>query len=282
MIRRFSSVINRQLIYSQVNSILNSSSSVEYLYTKPQWIRILSLNSSVNPYGHALVQYDHPEKGKTVMNICGKSGDKLVNFFPADDYMFTGEFPAGNEQGGIFNRSFIGSRIENIEPNKIVQLHDYYTNLQKEQEAGKVVFTMADHLLTNSFRRFVGFPIGGNCSYWTSEGLRSVGLINRTSSFPMFLLLKFLMSKRDLDQINIVSYRSISYNEEPKWMLVHPYYRFFIDLRDIWHYDKFANIVIEPTYDGWLNRWTIEVIYKKEIKDKWLNLRQKLENVISL
>jgi hypothetical protein len=257
MIRRFSSVINRQLIYSQVNSILNSSSSVEYLYTKPQWIRILSLNSSVNPYGHALVQYDHPEKGKTVMNICGKSGDKLVNFFPADDYMFTGEFPAGNEQGGIFNRSFIGSRIENIEPNKIVQLHDYYTNLQKEQEAGKVVFTMADHLLTNSFRRFVGFPIGGNCSYWTSEGLRSVGLINRTSSFPMFLLLKFLMSKRDLDQINI-------------------------DLRDIWHYDKFANIVIEPTYDGWLNRWTIEVIYKKEIKDKWLNLRQKLENVISL
>lgn len=274
MIRR---VNNRVPIFSQISNTLgiSKSNSVEYLLTKPQWKRIISLNSSMNPYGHSLIQYDHPILGKTVMNICGQHNKDLVNFFRSEDYLFTDEMLSGNEQGGIFNRSFIGTRIEDLDPELITRLHSSYEQLAQQHHQGRIRFSLANFLFSNHIRSLFDWPEGGNCAYWTSKGLQKVGLLEKPSGFPMFLLLKLLLQQKDLDRINIVSYRSINYDHEPKWTFIHPVYRWFIDLRDFYYFDKFANVVVKPFFDERLGEYRVDIVKKDHVRDQWLALKKK-------
>src|SRR3990167_9172003 len=68
---------------------------VEYIFTKPKWHHFLKMlfsesHSTHNPYGHSAIRYIDPDTGvDTVMNVCGLKNHKLINFIPAEEYLFT-------------------------------------------------------------------------------------------------------------------------------------------------------------------------------------------------
>jgi hypothetical protein len=55
-------------------------------------------------------------------------------------YLFTDIFHEGNEQGGVFNRSFIGLRVENIPVENVRRLADHYHQLDRDHQAGRWAF----------------------------------------------------------------------------------------------------------------------------------------------
>jgi len=60
------------------------------------------------------------------MNIVGfktEPNGEMVNFIPPDEYFFgTSKFLEGCEQMGVYNRNFVGVRIENYPADKIMDM----------------------------------------------------------------------------------------------------------------------------------------------------------------
>ena len=149
-------VANIDSVLTEIDSALGASSppSVEYLYVVPHvalsitklWILGRGVYSSSNPYGHAAIRYTTSDGEQHVMNIVGKPGSRMVNFMRPIDYLFgdpSVTCELGSEQGGVFNRSIIGFRLENYPPEKVDKLHQYFVDLQ-EREVSKreVVFNL--------------------------------------------------------------------------------------------------------------------------------------------
>eukprot|EP01084_Bolivina_argentea_P198754 340240_1 len=131
-----------------VNTLLNdidknlgvrTPPSMEYLYVVPavawSWSGLWFLRkvySSCNPYGHAAVRYTTSDGSQYLLNIVGKPGSRMVNFLHPTDYLFgdpSVTCALGSEQGGVFQRSIIGFRLENYPPNKIDDMHQYFMDL---------------------------------------------------------------------------------------------------------------------------------------------------------
>jgi hypothetical protein len=226
---------------------------VEYIFTKPKWHHFLRMfvkdsHSTQNPYGHSAIRYLDPDTGEdTVMNVCGLKDHKLINFIPAEEYLFTEIQHPGNEQRGVFQRSFIGLRIENLSISQIKKLAEHYKELEKKNLDKEVSFFLMPIPLLNVVRRFFGKSEIGNCSYWTSQGLKKAKIISRGTSFP--LLLFFQMLKQHLSsnfsKVNIVSYLSLHHPTEPRGSFIYPMYWLKRGYARIWNLDDLSNLVFE-------------------------------------
>lgn len=232
--------------------------TIEYIFTKPNWItrgfifKNVNWQSANNPYGHGLVRYkyfDENEFPDKIMNVCGQKNTKLINFFNSHDYLFKNEQLVGNEQGGVFKRSFISVRIDYLENELVATLDSFYQELAEKHIKGQIKFTMISHLITNPLKKFfnLNIPLSGNCAYFTGLGLKQIGLVKETSSFPLFLWFKLLyqIKKNNNNYLSVISYRSIGFLNEPKGALLHPFYWLRNSYKPIWNLDKFANIIVQ-------------------------------------
>jgi len=223
------------------------------MFQRPFRIFSSVLQSGQNGYGHSALKYG-TESLDIVMNISGK-GDKLVNFFDSHTYFFVTpkEKNSGNRQGGIAKRSFITFRIDNL-PIEVIteQLHPYFLNLQIQGDKGEAKFTLIAHLFTNFFRRIfksAGIAERGNCSYWTSKGLKEGGFLKHHSNWPLLIFFRLLARKlidNDTENINIISYRSLNFRTEQTGAWVYPFFFFVNTYRNIWNLERFANIIVKP------------------------------------
>lgn len=254
-------ITNKSTILKQIDVHLPESKhkgTIEYIFTKPAWSawfkRVanscsMSSQSAQNPYGHSLIRFKTPHYD-IIMNISGK-GDKLVNFFVSDDYLF-GEKSVGNPQGGISQRSFVSVRCDNIDTKTVDKLHDYYKDLDRRSnltDSNKAEFTLATHMLTNSLRPLFHASERGNCAYWTGNGLVNINLIGTTSNWPLVLWFKLLLNQLNTTDAHkftsVVAYKSINFREEPKGALLYPFYWLKHSYKSIWNLDKFADVVVE-------------------------------------
>lgn len=219
---------------------------IEYIFTKPAWrlktnvFKARHSHSAQNPYGHSAVRYKN-DNIDTVMNISGIRKDPMVNFIDPETYFFMNSLGVGNQQGGIYNRSFVTIRIPIQEPQKIDRLHNFYLNLDKDNRENKVGFTLAAHIIKNWF----GKSNTGNCSYWTGLGLTHINIMNKTSSFPLVPFFRLLISTKP-EEIDVIAYRSLKYKSEPKGAYLYPFYWLKNNYTGIWNLDKFANIIVQP------------------------------------
>ncbi len=283
------SVIGRETIFSMIETRLglNPTSNVEYLFTKPCWKNIFKslggTNSSVNPYGHSVVRYQLPGEIHRIMNICGSNNDNLVNFIPPEDYLFTDQTGNGNEQGGIFNRPFLGLRLENRNQEEILDINRYFQNLDLLNQQERAEFQIFLFQFTNLFRPFFHSARRGNCSYWTGNGFAEAGIISKTSSYPLYLFFKIFLTQlaKDPNNINIVSYRSLNYLNEPEGALIYPFYWLKHSYQDIWRLDTLlANLVLTiKEVDG---KFIIEYEERPHIKENWIKFAEKLRGVIKV
>ncbi len=85
----------------------------------------------------------------------GVPGAEMVNFLNTEDYFFglpEETASLGSEQGGIFLRSFITLRFEDVPNEKIQAMHEFFTdlkeraNLEKKRDAK---YTMVNDYLAN-------------------------------------------------------------------------------------------------------------------------------------
>jgi hypothetical protein len=83
------------------------------------------------------------------MNIVGMRGSQMVNFLHPSDYLFGDQKNlVGSEQGGIYHRSFVGIRIENVETEKIEKMHKYYLELQERAKTEKCNIIKKNQLIS--------------------------------------------------------------------------------------------------------------------------------------
>lgn len=99
------------------------------------------LHKTVLRFGHVAIRYTTSDGVQRVMNILGDFDDpesSMVNFVEPSDYYFgTKGFESFAQQGGVYNRPFVGLRIENVSPGATDALHAYYEALSKASEIGE-------------------------------------------------------------------------------------------------------------------------------------------------
>ena len=292
MAHLMNAVKNHHQILPQVSALTKAGDqptkhSVEYIFTKPSWrvvkVKFLNLDVpiSLNPYGHSVIRYTI-DNNDVVMNICGLKEQKLVNLFDPTDYLFTDKIEGGNEQGGVFNRSFLGVRIDNLDIETSHKLHYYYFDLSLRHARGEVKFTLFSHLFLNPFRKWFGLIERGNCAYFTGKGLERAGIIKKTSSWPLFLWFKVLISQlayNNHKNVNVISYRSVNYKSEPKGAFLRPFYGLLNGYHGLWHLDKLANITVKFDKES-DEQYGYKIKQNNTAKDLWINFFKRFEKFI--
>ena len=243
---KYRPVANVHSILSEIDSSLGVQSppSMEYLYVVPcvsfslskLWLIGSGIYSSSNPYGHSALRYTTSDGQQYVMNIVGKPGKRMVNFLDPTDYLFGDPSitcDMGSEQGGVFNRSIIGFRLENYPSHKIDALHTYFINLQqREIKKRDVKFNLAGlpqlfriPFITKAYER-------GNCALWTSKGLVAAQIFKQGTIFPKYIFVKLyskaiqsygwygmygtLKEQQILPRCNVISYNQVIVDEEER------------------------------------------------------------------
>ncbi|AYV81009.1 MAG: hypothetical protein Harvfovirus13_15 [Harvfovirus sp.] len=282
-------LIDTNKVFPELNKklLIPGRGFVEYIFTKPDWqVKLKSplaifgsyATSHQNPYGHGLIRYGN-DTLDTVMNISGK-GDKLVNFFDPETYFFVPpkDKYCGNPQGGIFKRSFVTLRIDNLSPEIIQNLHEYFLNLQIRNERNQAGFTLIAHIFTNMFRKLfksAGIAEKGNCAYWTSKGLVRAGIIKHNSNWPLLIFFRLLARKlvdNDTEHVNIISYRSLNFKTELKGALVYPFHWLWNAYQNIWNLENFATVVVKPEMEK-PGVYRFNIMRNKRGKDFWFKVQ---------
>lgn len=210
---------NKDSALREINFALNASNGfVETGYTVPPWRKIWNTNfdTNNNPYGHSFIRYVFPNGEDHLVNIVNNKSRqqkvKMVNFVDPTEYFFgdpTKAMEIGSEQGGIHKRSFTTLRIENVNEENLKKLHDYFLNLKERDERGETGFALVIPHILNFFGKFMKWPEYGNCATWSSRGLKNSGIIDFTSMFPKFLILKMFAKKVSDSKLNVISYQCI-------------------------------------------------------------------------
>ena len=112
-----------------------------------EWAHTLFLR-----YGHVSVRYTTSDGRQRVMNILGGvEGADMVNMVEPSDYLYgTHGWETYAQQGGVYNRDFVGVRVERCAPGAIDALHAYYEALNKRShiEDGGATFQLVDARLS--------------------------------------------------------------------------------------------------------------------------------------
>lgn len=120
------------------------------------------------------------------MNIVG--GDPksaMVTFVSPDEYLFGVEKGA---QRGVYNRDMIGVRIENVAPERILAMDQYFQELaergvRKDAKFDIILGPMFNLLRAILPEAILGVAERGNCAMYTSRGLRRAGLVSHTTMY---------------------------------------------------------------------------------------------------
>lgn len=243
---------NKNEIFNMIDTSLGCKTppAIEYIYVTPvKSYKIFSSDSSINPYGHALVRYTIKSQNKQyIMNIVGKGG-KMVHIMDPTDYLFTNpkvKMLEGSEQGGVYNRSFSGFRIEEWDEEKIIKMHEYFLKIEKENEEQKIGYSLLFGPLISKW--FPNVNEKGNCSYWTSKGMCEAGILKTPTLWPKFLfsVLYFTCGKEHYNH-NIVFYKCMKEEKQLNGWLK-PF--FWISNELFKNLKKFANIIVDYKKEG--------------------------------
>lgn len=111
-------------------------------------------------------------------------------------YFFGIDFDRGNGavQGGIYNRSYCGLRIENLPKGATENLHRYYKALEAKERVLKTAhFQLVGSRFTNFLRKILPWKDEpnefGNCTHWSANGLVWASVLPRKHMFPKDLFI---------------------------------------------------------------------------------------------
>ena len=195
-------VNNKHAVLSRVDAALGMRSppALEYIFCEPSppaqcdsfLKRFLAYSFG---HGHAALRYTLPPlegagqdaaPRQFLLNITNPAanGGKIVcSLEPAEYFFGTSAAVFGaSEQYGIYCRSYVTLRFEELAAHQVLALHEYFQALQKRSARGEVVFAPTPFhswwlQLRYSFDKRQPEP--GNCAEWISKGLAKAGVLDR-------------------------------------------------------------------------------------------------------
>lgn len=128
-------ISNKDSIFNEIDQALGMKENPDFEYILVNaCIDENSLLTKIVRFGHSVVKYKLPDGTMKIVNICNTSvtKQKMMNFLDPNAYMFgtvgfdyDDEF-INQEQGGIYNREFVGLRLEKVDSKTIVAIHKYF------------------------------------------------------------------------------------------------------------------------------------------------------------
>jgi hypothetical protein len=263
-------IANKSTIFSEIDKTLGRKKpcSVEYLITKPNPLfSLLGYGFNFNWFGHSTVIYTMPCGTRKVFNITGinRNNSQMISFYTPEDYLFD----RNPDQGGIFNRDFIGIRIEDVPEANIIAMDQIFKEISDNSISGKAKFDIMFGPIYNYMRHF--FPSlaeRGNCARWSSLGLEKAGLVTHRSMFPKSIFIDMLenaqrTAAKSHDNVNVVVYKQIDYAKKDYGV----YAQNIIDLvaplqplRNFWYWnlDAYARAIVDVPYSNHIARVTLK------------------------
>jgi len=252
---------NKTTILKELDNALGKSTppAMEYIYVNPAFSAFnwpWNSHLSMNPYGHSALRYTLPNGEQTVMNITGVPNMEMVHFIPPEEYLFgLPDVTAGSQQGGVYHRSFISIRVEDVPSEKVQEMHKFFSDLKLRSgtTSGAAGYSIIFGPFYNYLRKFSWFQkiFGkiaerGNCAHWTSAGLVVSGLLNKATSWPKLVWVKLLLTYGIFhpENINIIVYKNMDREKPKDGGIIAPFYywsagRIFNNL------SKLADVVVK-------------------------------------
>ena len=131
-------IANKNTVLSEVDRALGKDRSPDLEVILTDHVSYLPnrwLHSRLLRWGHVAVRYTTSDGTQRVMNILGGDamhleGARMVNFVPPADYIYgTRDFDTACQQGGAYNRDFVGVRVERCAAGAIDTMHAYFEAL---------------------------------------------------------------------------------------------------------------------------------------------------------
>ena len=235
-------------------------------------------------FGHGLVRYTLPDGRQYTMNILGGEGlhlpgGQLVNLMDPAEYIFgTRDFRTWNQQGGVYNGSMVGVRIEKAPAGATEALHAYFQALDKRSRVGDRVAGPGSRGAIAQFQiaggrtmawirehfprvKFLGVDVrqtvlSGNCAQWTSTGMKWAGLVHRSRMFPKAIFVDILedqwfRGKEGPSNVHVVYYKQALRDDDPN-KFYKDYYNIssFVNplylMRNVvyWNLERFADVTV--------------------------------------
>eukprot|EP01012_Entosiphon_sulcatum_P011570 TRINITY_DN17073_c0_g1_i1.p1 TRINITY_DN17073_c0_g1~~TRINITY_DN17073_c0_g1_i1.p1 ORF type:complete len:346 (+),score=86.60 TRINITY_DN17073_c0_g1_i1:36-1073(+) len=204
-------VSNKEEILPQVDRMLRADGrppAVEVIFaeavTNSLWRTLFS-------FGHLSVAYRMPGTGeRRVMNIVGLPGFEMVNFVNLSDYLFGTTGWEKTEQGGVYNRNFVGVRVEELADSDILAMDHLFQSIRYESVSGRAKFNIDGGHIKAMLSYFVPEAGNsyGNCARWTTKGLVSAGLMRLPSMFPKNALIRIFEDelRNNASNVHLVYY----------------------------------------------------------------------------
>jgi len=212
-----SEITNKESVLGKIDRALGVQKppAVEYIFVEPSagfGLPFSSFGFSLNPYGHDAIRYTLPHGEQKLMNIVGEPHKEMVNFLDPSDFFFDACF-AGSEQGGIYNRTMISVRIEELPPKQILEMHNYYERLERQEFHKDAKFSLLFSPLYNFLADWLPVALAerGNCARYTSKGLAEGQIIKHASMWPkaVFVELFEKHGSKNPDNVHVVAYRQV-------------------------------------------------------------------------
>jgi hypothetical protein len=253
-----SEISNKASVLAEIDRALgvNKPPAVEYIFVEPYadfGLPFSTYGFSRNPYGHAAVRYTLPNGEQKLMNIVGQPHKEMVNFLDPSDYLYGTCFDNGAEQGGVYNRTMISVRIEELPAEQILQMHEYYDRLKRKEVEKGAKFSLLFSPLYNFLAGWLPMALAerGNCARYTSKGLEEGRIIKNASMWPKSLWVELFEEhgRNNPDNVHVVTYRQVrhakrAYGADSRSIsAVAP----FNSMANILYFnlERFANVVVE-------------------------------------
>jgi hypothetical protein len=265
--RNSDNIPNIETIFDEIDKSLDKSKppAVEYIIARPYAVfNFFGIGLNLNWCGHSVVRYTMPNGESKIFNISGRNSDKLVTFSNPEEYIFTRK----SDQGGIFNRDFIGIRIEDVPDDRIIAMDARFREIEEKSKTFDAKFDLIFSPILNTIRYV--FPVlaeRGNCAKWSSVGLKYAGVITKHSVWPKSIFIDILENyentiTKSYQNISIVSYKKMEHSEKDYGLnlnnpieIVSPLQTF----RNLfyWNLDAYAHVIVEVVYPNNHARVTI-------------------------
>jgi hypothetical protein len=279
-------ITNKDTILSDIDKAFGKTKppAIEFLIARPHSaFNLFGLGYGINFnwYGHSCVVYTMPDGTRKVFNIAKKPGRKsIVEKFSPEDYLFT----RMADQGGIYNRSFVGLRVENVPDEDIIKMDKKFQEIDEQSINGTAKFEVILGPIYNTFKRV--FPVmaeRGNCARWASSGLQEAGLVKKRSLFPKDTFIQ-MFEGLDPTNVNVVTYKCIlSADKDYGAKAVNPLEPVsplqFLRNMSYWNLDWYSQISVGGDLNEEKNTYTAK-IYIKDPADvrKPSKIRHKVVN----
>jgi hypothetical protein len=212
-------ISNKDTILDEIDTTIDRKRpKVEYIVCLPYTqfkIPFLGWGACYNFYGHSAVRYQLPQGDgtykDTIMNVEAKQEPNLNNmlkFYDTSDYLFEMDTPIG----GIYTRSILTVGYDDVPDENILKMHEYYESIHEKSLTGHTQFDIVLGPIWNIFSRI--FPVlseRGNCTKWTSEGLKKADIIDTTHIWPKNLWITMFENHDQKVKPTVVLYQQVQH-----------------------------------------------------------------------